>query len=82
MWAIFFMVASALCVGIAMRYIYQSVLEQPKYSNFIKLDSNGVCVACLRCRDAPNDTWLEVSDFHLRYLGKNYSHIFQSESPR
>lgn len=56
-----------------MRSIYRIEFEQLKYRNFVKLDSNGVCIAFLRCCDSPGDTWLKVDDCRLECLGKKYN---------
>lgn len=49
---------------------YQEFLARPKIRNFIKLDSSGICIACLRCSTPPSESWLEVGDFCVTWLGQ------------
>jgi len=72
MWAILFLIDSVCCVCGAICSIFQIEFWRPKVQYFIKLDSNGICIACLYCREQPDDTWLKVDRYYLGWLGKKF----------
>ncbi|MDY7066719.1 hypothetical protein PsexTeo8_31820 [Pseudomonas extremaustralis] len=41
-----------------------------KFRNFIRVDQNGVCVEYIRCKQSPGNSWVEVDEFCLNWLGK------------
>jgi len=47
------------------------VNRKKRYSKFIKLDVNGICVALICCHQSPGESWIEVDDYCLSWLGKN-----------
>lgn len=55
-------------------YVYSLIrhrnLAKVKTRSFIKLDQNGVCVACLQCVKPLNESWLEVDNYCISWLGK------------
>lgn len=49
------------------------ISKRRKFRSFVKIDQEGICTTVMRCRESPGDSWVEVDDFCLSWLGKPFS---------
>ena len=55
---------------IIMLWLKLLFFNSSKFRSFVKIDQNGVCSELIRCQQPPADTWVEVDEFCVSWLGK------------
>jgi len=56
-----------------MLFLMSLLARPPRCHDFVKIDKNGICVALIRCTQSPGDSWAEVDDLCMSWLGRPFT---------